>query len=130
MPVALRIRHGAVDPSSIVGRELVVDGRTLGRLTADEEDSYPIGVGHHIVWLRRGMHNSEAARFSVGIGQDGYVDLVVRESDPGLWGLFWGGYFALGRGRAGAEAGDTHRTHVDEAQEARDGHIDQAGVPA
>lgn len=101
MGAAVEISTGDIAPEHLAGKHVMLGSTDLGVLDGTASTvHFDIPSGKHVLYLKDGLTTSGAVAFRVQAGH--CAQIVVRDTDAGIFSAFFGGWFALQR------AGDHH----------------------
>lgn len=96
MGAAVEISTGAIAPEHLAGKHVMLGSTELGVLDGTSTTvRFDIPSGKHVLYLKDGLTSSGAVAFRVQAGHCAQV--VVRDTEAGIFSAFFGGWFALQR---------------------------------
>lgn len=114
MGAAVEISTGTIGPEHLAGKHVMLGETELGVLDGSTDTvRYDIPSGKHVLYLKDGLTSSGAVAFRVQAGH--CVQVVVKDTDAGIFSAVFGGWFALRR--AGDEVLDDGTPGAEEITE-------------
>ncbi|MGO4130832.1 hypothetical protein AB4028_03915 [Janibacter sp. RAF20_2_2] len=96
MGAAVEISTGTIAPEHLAGKHVMLGTRDLGVFDGSSGTlHFEIPSGKHVLFLKDGLTTSGAVAFRVQAGH--CAQIVVKDSEAGIFSAFFGGWFALER---------------------------------